>query len=306
MKLQQLKRLISGVAPMASVSPRGIRHDLLKTLQLAAPFAGLACCLVAATGTAVAQPVEGSISAYSQAYATTGGPPVPVTSTQTENWYTTPVSLSVSTSATASANAGYGRSSGTATMDETATWAPNGTSGTFTSDYTLSSSQEASYVTVGVNNIPFGGNPNDLYDTVGTPANWGFEFTATQSGNFVLNYDVTMTGNLFGLQGFGLFGISGTGGYLDTGDETSSSSGVFVAPVLAGQTYTIGLAEESNYGGSALDTTGSVNADFSWTLPGATSSVPDSASTLTLIGGAFAGLAALHRRLARQGIAGPG
>jgi hypothetical protein len=187
-------------------------------------------------------------------------------------------------------------------MSETATWSPNGTSGTFTSDYSLSSSQSAAYVVVGVNNIPFGGNPDNLYTTVVTPPNWGYEFTATESGNFVVDYDVTMTGDLFGLQGFNMSGIYSPtfpGNYLNTGDEDPSSSGVFVAPVVAGQTYTLGMGEESNYGGSALDVTGSVVADFSWTLPGATRSVPDSGATITLLGSALAGLAALSRRFGK-------
>jgi hypothetical protein len=197
-------------------------------------------------------------------------------------------------------------------MSETATWAPDGTSGTFTSDYSLSSTQAASYVSVAVDNGPFGGNPDDLYDTVGTPPNWGYSFIATESGNFVLDYNVTMTGDTFGLQGFSMFGIysplyaseNNGQGYLNTnpnapGGYGIDSSGEFVAPVVAGTTYTIGLAEQSNYGGSALDATGSVVADFSWTLPGAASSVPDAGSTLTLLGAAFAGLAAVRRRFAK-------
>jgi hypothetical protein len=187
-------------------------------------------------------------------------------------------------------------------MSETVTWAPNGTSGTFTSDYSLASSPEASYVSIGANNIPFGGNPDNLYHTVGTPPNWGFEFTAEASGDFVLDYDVTMTGNLFGLQGFSMFGIASPtypGGYLDTGNEISSSSDVFVAPVVAGQTYTIGLEEQSNYSGSGLDSTGSVVADFSWSLPGASESVPDSSMTATMLGGALVSLAMLRRRFAK-------
>jgi hypothetical protein len=308
---RQTEKLIFGVGLTAgrpkALARAGTRlFRVSNTARLTASLAVLACGLVAACGTARAQPIEGSISAYSQANAYNVNliDPGAVTSTQTENWYNTPVSpLSVSTSATQSANAGYGSSSGTATMNETATWSPNGTSGTFTSDYSLSTTQEASYVSVGVDNIPFGGNPDNLYNTVGGPPNWGYEFTPTESGNFVLDYDVTMTGNLFGLQGFSMFGLysptyNGTGGYLDTPDETPSSSGVFVAPVMAGHTYTIGLNEQSNYGGSAIDTTGSVVADFSWTLPGATSSVPDSGMTLSMVGAAFAGLVALRRRLA--------
>jgi len=280
-----------------------------KTFRRPALLAALACGIIASTGTAQVQPIEGSISAYSQVNARNVNlpNPGPITSTQTENWYTIPVSpLSVSTSVTESADAGYGTSGGTATMSETATWAPDGTSGTFTSDYSLSSTQEASYVGVGVNNIPFGGNPDNLYNTVGTPPNWGYEFTATESGDFVLDYDVTMTGTgpdpIFGLQGFSMYGIASPsypGYYLSTGNEIANSSGVFVAPVVAGQTYTIGMSEESNYSGSALDSTGSVVADFSWTLPGASNSVPDPASTLTLLGGALAGLAALRRQLAK-------
>jgi protein with PEP-CTERM/exosortase system signal len=189
-------------------------------------------------------------------------------------------------------------------MSETATWALDGTSGTFTSDYTLTSSSPTAYIVDGPSNIPSGGNPDDLYDTVGTPPNWGFEFTAEASGNFVLDCDSTATGFLFGLQGFNLSGIysptyaseHGGQGYLDA---DINSSGEFVAPVVAGQTYTLFLGEQSNYGGSGLDATGSVDADFSWTLPGAARSVPDGDATIAMLGAVFAGLAVLRRRFGK-------
>ena len=50
--------------------------------------------------------------------------------------------------------------------------------------------------------------------------------------------------------------------------------------------------------GSGLDTSGSVVADFSWSLPGASESVADGGTTLSLLGGALAGLALLSRRFA--------
>jgi hypothetical protein len=306
--------LIRGYGPLAgnprhAASAKCHNHDTVKPVSRLALLLASVSLLIAATGTATAQPMTGSISAYAQAYAYNANlslqvqPPTD-TSTQTEYWNTNPISpLSVSTFATQTADAGSGPSSGTASMSETATWAPNGTSGTFTSDYTLSSSTAASYVIVGVNNIPFGGNPDNLYNPNVPPQNWGFEFTATASGNFVLDYDITQTGAPTGLMGFSLSGIysplyaseNDGQGYLSTG---VNSSGEFVAPVVAGQTYTLGLGEQSNYGGSALDITGSVDADFSWTLPGASSSVPDGGATLAMLGMGVAGLAFLRRRFA--------
>lgn len=286
-----------------------LRTEPMKTMSELVSCVTLAACLVAATGTAFAQPIQGSISAYAQAYAvndnTSQTQPPTDTSTQTKYWNTNPISpLSVSAFATQSADAGYGSSSATASMSETATWAANGTSGTFTSDYTLASSSATDYVVVGPNNIPLGGNPDDLYGTVGALPNWGFKFTAEESGNFVLDYDSTATGFLFGLQGFNLSGLyspqyaseNNGQGYLSA---DINSSGEFVAPVVAGQTYTLFLSEESNYGGSGLGTTGSVVADFSWTLPGATSSVPDGGTTIAMLGTVFAGLAALRRRFGK-------
>jgi hypothetical protein len=287
-----------------------LRSEPMKTMSKLASCVALAACLVAATETAFTQTIQGSISAYAQASADNVNLPAQAqpptdTSTQTEYWNTNPISLlSVSAFATQSADAGYGPSSATASMSETATWAPNGTSGTFTSGYTLASSFATDYVVVGPNNIPLGGNPDDLYSTVGPPPNWGFEFTATESGNFTLDYDITATGNLVGLLGFNLYGIyspqyaseNDGQGYLSTG---INSSGEFVAPVVAGQTYTLGLGEESNYGGSGLGTSGSVDADFSWTLPGAASSVPDGGTTIVMLGTAFASLAALRCRFGK-------
>jgi VPDSG-CTERM motif len=75
---------------------------------------------------------------------------------------------------------------------------------------------------------------------------------------------------------------------------------VFVAPVVAGNTYTLGLAENSDYGGSGLGTTGTVDAAFSWTLPGASSSsVPDGGTTIALLGMGVVGLAMLRRSCSR-------
>ena len=112
-------------------------------------YTTLALSLIAETGTAFSQPIQGSISAYAQAfgYNVNLTQPPPDTSTQTEFWNTNPISPeNVTAFATQSADAGYGPSSATTSVTETATWAPDGTSGTFSSDYTLASSPAAAYV----------------------------------------------------------------------------------------------------------------------------------------------------------------
>ena len=276
-------------------------------------FAALVACLAAGSGTAFSQPVQGNISVYSQAsaYDTTLPQTPGVTSTQTGSWNLIPASETANSFATQSVDAQSGDGSATASMSGLASWAPNGDSGAFSFDYTLASVRSAT-VLESANNAPFGGNPENLYGTVGTPPDWGYEFTATASGDFVLDYDITMTGDTFGLQGFSLSGIyspqyaalNNGNGYLDTNPSGPTADGVdnsgeYVAPVTAGETYTLSFSEESNFSGGGTDGSGSVTADFRWSLPGASSSVPDGAATLPLLGSACVGIAALRRRYAR-------
>jgi hypothetical protein len=156
------------------------------------------------------------------------------------------------------------------------------------------------------------GGIRKIYTAVGTPPNWGYEFTATASGDFVLDYDITMNGDTFGLQGFSLSGIyspqyaaaNNGDGYLNTNPSGPTADGIdnsgeYVAPVTAGETYTLSFSEESNFTGGGTNGSGSVAADFSWSLPRASSSVPDSGSTVTLLGGVLVGIAALRRKYAR-------
>jgi hypothetical protein len=211
-----------------------------RTARLGAALLTVACA-VCIGGNAHATPIEGSIFVYSQA-GVTGY--TPMQSTQTQNWYAPASSpLSMSSSATEAS----GAATANAYMNGSATWAPDGDSGTFSFNYGISGTS-APYIYEEVNNIPFGGNPLNLYGSVGTPPNWGYEFTADATGDFVLNYTINTTRDTFPLQGFSISGLPGDVNF-GTGID---ASGAFIVPLVQGQTYTIWIEEQSNEKGKLI------------------------------------------------------
>ncbi len=88
---------------------------------------------------------------------------------------------------------------------------------------------------------------------------WSYTFKADNAGTFTLDYDVFLTagsGNAFGLQGWGI-GWSGSGGGFFPGTAFSpTASGSFVRSLIAGETYTVSLANNAN-----VSTSGSFNPE---------------------------------------------
>jgi hypothetical protein len=143
---------------------------LMKITYRLGSFAALVPCLAAVSGTAFSQPIEGSISVYSQASAYNSNlPRTPiVTATETGSWATTPASEIANSFASQSVETESGEGSATASMSGSASWAPNGNSGAFSFDYSLASVTSPTVIG-SANNVPFGGNPENLYGSWHTP-----------------------------------------------------------------------------------------------------------------------------------------
>lgn len=129
-------------------------------------------------------------------------------------------------------------------------------------------------------------------------SNWRYTFTADATGSFVMDYVVAGVGNKFGLWGFYLQhdllnGINPPA----VNPFDPSGSGQFVAGVVAGQTYTASLKNGGNVAGEAITLEGSATGQFDWRLvPDQQVSVPDTGSTLALLGVAFGGLLVARRK----------
>jgi hypothetical protein len=195
-----------------------------------------------------------------------------------------PLSASVSSYQSVTNFNGTGFSS--ASMSDTATWAPDGDSGTITFDYTLASNW-----------------PGDIRGGAATPvegpslSDWSYTFIADATGDLVLNYDITVSGQPFGLQGFytgGIFPYPNVP--FPSGD--GAVSGAVDYAVTAGNTYSFFLGQQSNYDGAGglNNLNGSVQADISWTLPGGSvPAAPDNGATIAMLGFVCVGLLASRR-----------
>lgn len=128
---------------------------------------------------------------------------------------------------------------------------------------------------------------------------WSYTFTADRNGAITLSYNVSGSGDLFGLWGWGV-DWSGPGGGLPLPISRASdptASGAFTRPLVAGQTYTIGLNGNPNiqFAGPPVDWTSQMDGAFSWSI----SAVPEPAIWALMIGGfGLVGLALRHRRIA--------
>ena len=195
--------------------------------------------------------------------------------------------LSVSATATAGGATAFGSAA--------ATWAPDGNSGTVVVDYGWS-----------ITGAPGVGS---AVGTGNNGPNWEYGFFADATGDFVLNYNVTGTGEttrpdvgaLFGLQGFRI----GEHRYFDLGyalvdDAHPSVSGQYVFAVTQGNYYDFQFVNLGNLNGNTIRSLdASVHGEFSWTLPGGVSTVPESSSSVVLLGLGLGGLVLSRRRLRR-------
>ena len=91
------------------------------------------------------------------------------------------------------------------------------------------------------------------------------------------------SGQTFGLWGWAI-GLTGSAGVPVSDPSDPTTSGTFVANLVAGQTYTASLMNNANIQGGGL--TGSMNGNFDWAI---SSAVPEPDSLALM----FAGLAAL-------------
>ncbi|MGZ6015599.1 MAG: PEPxxWA-CTERM sorting domain-containing protein, partial [Phenylobacterium sp.] len=150
-------------------------------------------------------------------------------------------------------------------------------------------------------------------------SDWSYTFTATQDGQFTIDYSVTPNGNPFGLWGWQInCNCSNAGGpSLDAYDPTAT--GTFVGDIYAGGTYTVTLDGNPNveFPFQAGNYSGSMDGLFSWSTTGdvapiagqlnvvanssigpAAPAVPEPAAWALMIGGfGLAGVALRRRRI---------
>lgn len=138
---------------------------------------------------------------------------------------------------------------------------------------------------------------------------WSYTFTADATGEISMSYDTKQTSyfpdgsSQIGAGPFNNIAGSPFTTHLFSSLGNGESIGVETGTVIQGQTYTIGVQDVAGnaayfYGQEYVE-----SGVFNFTLPGnppaPSTSVPDAASTLPLLGGALAGLAALRRRFAK-------
>ena len=131
------------------------------------------------------------------------------------------------------------------------------------------------------------------------PTRFDYYFIADATGDFVLDYVMTLTGNnTFGLNGVMMsFGVPSSPSFQYF--DANAGSGQFVASVVAGELFRFNLDMSANvYGQNLTNLDGTLVGWFSFSMP-ASNSVPDTTGTAGLILVSLTGLAALRRRVGR-------
>ena len=139
--------------------------------------------------------------------------------------------------------------------------------------------------------------------------NWAYTFVADANGLFVLNYAVSGYGWVLGSRMFDIIVNEGptitnpfiSGSIYDESPPSKSSfddAGQFTKAVVAGQEYTIVIANSFGIASGIPTGSADVTGEFNWTLPtgGTVASVPDTGSTCALLGLGLGGLGFAKRR----------
>jgi hypothetical protein len=238
----------------------------------------LALTALAAASTLAAQPISGVLNS-SVLNTPPGG--VAATDGETSSWTGTPTPLTTSATSTVVVGPGNGVPS-TAFASTTATWAPDGNSGSVTLTWGWDS------------------NGSTIIQTSLAPA-WTYQFTADVTGTFNLNYSITATGDTGDLNGIGVFDTFdsdfGTTPPFNVVDPTAS--GVYSGDITSGNNYYIEVYNTGNFNSDGLVANGSATADLTFEITPSSASVPDYGSTALLVAlGVAASLIVGRRKLA--------
>ena len=140
------------------------------------------------------------------------------------------------------------------------------------------------------------GQSANLNNHSGGP-DWSYTFKADGNGTLSMTYDsfvVLDNGVVFGLQGWDI-GWSGTGGGLLLASATNpTANGTFIRGIIAGQTYTLSLSNNTNINtGGNLSGGAAMSGNFNYTI--AETAVPEAATWTLMIAG-FLGVGVAMRR----------
>ncbi len=111
--------------------------------------------------------------------------------------------------------------------------------------------------------------------------NWSYTFTPSTNATYTMTYNITGSGNTFGLWGF-YNAVNGIPDYSNIDPFNPNSSGTYTAALTGGTTYNVALYNNAN-AGVGPGTISTLQGDFSWSITGAT--VPEPASWAMLIAG---------------------
>lgn len=127
------------------------------------------------------------------------------------------------------------------------------------------------------------GGDTSAFTNQSYPSNWQYTFIASGNGTFSGTYSVVGDGDKFGLQPL-YTTWDWTSGTLGGDVFDPTGSGTFSVALIAGQTYTMSVANFGNLGnGAGFVANGSVVSNFDWHID--YSAAPEPASWAMMLGG---------------------